>query len=228
MSTTPKLNFAAVHITAGSFSGRRRHPDRQRPDTSGTTVTGITFLWNPTLHTLVLTGASSVANYQAVLQTVQFQSDEPQSHRLQRESQRTLTWSVSDGTTIVTTSLYGRRSISPAVERPPDQYRAGRTERRRGHDPADCWRLGGGQRQQRAHHHAQWCRAAALTVTADRVSGNGTASVTITATQAQINAALTGLAYRGNVDFNGGDTLMVAADDGTATDTDPSRSRSMR
>ena len=40
-------------------------------------------------------------------------------------------------------------------ERPPDQYRAGRAERRRGHHPADRRRLGGGHRQQRAHHHAQ-------------------------------------------------------------------------
>src|SRR4029079_16189383 len=66
-----ELNFAAVHITAGSFPGDG-DTLTVNGDTSGTTVTGITFLWNPTLHTLVLTGASSVANYQAVLQTVQF------------------------------------------------------------------------------------------------------------------------------------------------------------
>ena len=52
------------------------------------------------------------------------------------------------------------------------------------------------------------------------VSGNGTASVTITGTAAQINAALAGLAYTGNLNFNGGDTLTVATSDGTATDTD--------
>ena len=60
-----------------------------------------------------------------------------------------------------------------------------------------------------------------LTVTAGTgVTGNGTASVTITGTAAQINAALAGLAYTGNLDFNGGDTLTVATSDGTATDTD--------
>ena len=60
-----------------------------------------------------------------------------------------------------------------------------------------------------------------LNVTAGTgVTGNGTASVTITGTAAQINAALTGLAYTGNLDFNGGDTLTVATNDGTATDTD--------
>ena len=60
-----------------------------------------------------------------------------------------------------------------------------------------------------------------LTVTAGAgVTGNGSASVTITGTAAQINAALAGLAYTGNLDFNGGDTLTVATSDGTATDTD--------
>ena len=60
-----------------------------------------------------------------------------------------------------------------------------------------------------------------LNVTAGAgVTGNGSASVTITGTAAQINAALAGLAYTGNLDFNGADTLTVATSDGTATDTD--------
>ncbi len=52
------------------------------------------------------------------------------------------------------------------------------------------------------------------------VTGNGTASVTITGTAAQINTALAGLAYTGNLNFNGADTLTVATSDATATDTD--------
>ena len=60
-----------------------------------------------------------------------------------------------------------------------------------------------------------------LNVTAGAgVTGNGTASVTIAGTAAQINAALAGLAYTGNLDFNGADTLTVATSDGTSTDTD--------
>ena len=60
-----------------------------------------------------------------------------------------------------------------------------------------------------------------LNVTAGAgVTGNGSASVTITGTAAQINAALAGLAYTGNLNFNGGDTLTVVTGDGTATDTD--------
>ena len=52
------------------------------------------------------------------------------------------------------------------------------------------------------------------------VTNNGTASVIITGTAAQINAALVGLTYTGNLNFNGADTLTVATNDGTATDTD--------
>ena len=52
------------------------------------------------------------------------------------------------------------------------------------------------------------------------VTGNGTANVTIAGTAAEINAALAGLAYTGNLDFNGADTLTVATNDATATDTD--------
>ena len=52
------------------------------------------------------------------------------------------------------------------------------------------------------------------------VTGNGTASVIIAGTAAQINAALAGLAYTGNPNFNGPDILTVATSDLTVTDTD--------
>jgi hypothetical protein len=52
------------------------------------------------------------------------------------------------------------------------------------------------------------------------VTGNGTAAVTIAGAAAEINAALSGLTYTGNLDFNGPDTLTVTTDDGTAQDID--------
>src|SRR5262249_56890611 len=45
-------------------------------------------------------------------------------------------------------------------------------------------------------------------------------SVNITGTAAEINTALAGLSYTGNLNFNGADTLTVATNDGTDTDTD--------
>ena len=44
--------------------------------------------------------------------------------------------------------------------------------------------------------------------------------MTITGTAAQINAALAGLTYTGNLNFNGPDTLTVTTGDGTAQDID--------
>ena len=44
--------------------------------------------------------------------------------------------------------------------------------------------------------------------------------MTITGTAAQINAALAGLSYTGNLNFNGSDTLTVTTGDGTTQDID--------
>src|SRR6185503_5705056 len=50
---------------------------------------------------------------------------------------------------------------------------------------------------------------------------NGSSSLTLSGTQAQINAALASLSYQGNPDFNGIDTLTVlSADANGATDAD--------
>ena len=50
---------------------------------------------------------------------------------------------------------------------------------------------------------------------------NGSSTLTLSGTQAQINAALASLSYQGNADFNGGDTLTVLSTDANgATDSD--------
>ena len=108
-----ELTSAAVEIAAGSFPG-----DGDILTVGGDpTGTGITFLWDPTLHALVFTGASSVANYQALLQTVQFQSTSDNPTNFDASPQRSLTWFVSDGTavTTATTTLDIVAVDSPAV-----------------------------------------------------------------------------------------------------------------
>ena len=61
------------------------------------------------------------------------------------------------------------------------------------------------------------------------IGGNGTAVVTHHGhAPPQINAALAGLSYTGNPNFNGPDTLTVTTGDGTAQDTDTSPSPSTR
>src|SRR5262249_23031172 len=46
------------------------------------------------------------------------------------------------------------------------------------------------------------------------ISNNGTTSVTLVGTATQINAALAGLTYTNQPDFNGADTLTVVSSDG--------------
>ena len=60
-------------------------------------------------------------------------------------------------------------------------------------------------------------------VTAGQVSGNGTGSVTLTGTQAEINATLaaaTGVVYAPTANVNGADTLTMTSSDGGLSDTD--------
>jgi hypothetical protein len=94
------LTLATVEIAGGSFTG-----DGDVLSVGGSTsgtVNGITFNWNATQHTLVLSGASSLANYQALLQTVQFQSSSDNPTNFNANPTRALNWTVSDGTTVRT------------------------------------------------------------------------------------------------------------------------------
>jgi Ca2+-binding RTX toxin-like protein len=52
------------------------------------------------------------------------------------------------------------------------------------------------------------------------ITGNGSNTVIISGTAAEINTALAGLAYTGNPDFNGTDTLTMASTDSLAIDID--------
>ena len=68
-------------------------------------------------------------------------------------------------------------------------------------------------------------------VSAGQVGGNGTGIVTITATQAEINAtfaAATGVAYTPTPNVNGADSLTMTTSDGTLQDATMSRSTSPR
>ena len=90
-----ELNDVTVRITGGTISG-----DGDTLTVGGSTsgtVNGITFLWDPADHALVLTGASLVANYQDLLRTVAFQSTNDNPTDFNANSARTLTWSVSGG-----------------------------------------------------------------------------------------------------------------------------------
>src|SRR6266508_4465780 len=198
-----ELNSAAVQITAGSFPG-----DGDTLTVNGATsgtVTGITFTWNPTLHALALTGASSVANYQALLQTVQFQSTSDDPTDFDASPQRTLTWLVSDGTAVTTATttldiIAGNDAPINTVPAAAQTVAEDTTLAIAGVSVADI--------DSSTLTTTLSVTHGILNVTAGPgVTFNGTASVTITGSAAQINTALAGLAYTGTLNFNGPDTL---------------------
>jgi hypothetical protein len=95
-----ELHGALVSITAGSFPG-----DGDILSVGGitsNTVNGITFTWMPAQHALIFSGASSVANYLALLQQVQFQSSSDNPTDFSHSPQRTLTWAVTDNASVST------------------------------------------------------------------------------------------------------------------------------
>ena len=51
------------------------------------------------------------------------------------------------------------------------------------------------------------------------IGNNGSATVTLSGTVAQINAALTSISYKPVADYNGSDSLVIGTSDGTATTT---------
>jgi CshA-type fibril repeat protein len=60
----------------------------------------------------------------------------------------------------------------------------------------------------------------AVAVSGATITGNGTATVTIAGSAAQINAALAGLTYSSTADYNGPAQLSVSTTDGAQTDSD--------
>ena len=96
------LSQVVIRITTGAISG-----DGDSLTVGGLTsgtVDGITFLWDAAEHAMVMTGASSVLNYQNLLRTVGFHSTSDNPTNFGADAIRILTWNVSDGTAVTTTT----------------------------------------------------------------------------------------------------------------------------
>ena len=99
------LAFAAVRIADGSFTS-----DGDILTIGGATsgtVNGITFGWSAAAHALIFIGAAALADYQSLLQGVEYQSTSDNPTDFNATPSRTINWTVSDGatTTTATTEL---------------------------------------------------------------------------------------------------------------------------
>ena len=184
------------------------------------TFHGIAFSYDAGTSSLSFNQAASVADYQAFLQAVQFHSTSDNPTDFGTSPTRTIAWALFDGTTISnigTTTL----SITDANDAPVNTVPAAQSVAEDTILPIAGVSVDDPDTSTITTTLS--VSSGTLTVATDGVAaigGDGTGSVTVTGTAAEINAALAGLAYRGNPDFNGADTLTVATFDGTFTDTD--------
>ena len=96
-----ELSQVVIQITSGGLPGDFLTANG---GATGGTVDGITFIYDTAEHAMVLTGASSVLNYQNLLRTVGFHSTSDNPTDYGAEAIRILTWTVSDGTAVTTTT----------------------------------------------------------------------------------------------------------------------------
>src|SRR6266545_4992675 len=209
------LIFGEVRIVAGGFDGDVLTVNGLQNGT----FAGINFSYDAGSRSLVFDGPAAVADYQALMQAVGFGSTSENPTNFGANPTRTLGWGLSDGEDYSSPAQTTQLTITALNDAPINTVPGAQTVAEDttlpivGVSVADIDSSTLTTTLSVAH--------GILNVTAGPgVSGNGTAIVTITGTAAQINTALVGLAYTGNLNFNGPDTLTVATNDGTATAID--------
>jgi VCBS repeat-containing protein len=181
------------------------------------TFSGIDFSYDATQHSLTFSGPATVADYQTLLQAIEFSStsDNPTDSGL--SPTRTLSWFVFDGDALsdVQTTVV---SITAVNDAPVNTVPGAQTVNEdtalpiAGVSVADA---DGGM----VTTTLSVANGTLHVTGSNGVSDNDTGTVTISGTAAEINAALAGLSYTGNLNFNGPDTLTVSTSDGALTDT---------
>ena len=183
----PRPGGATVSITGGTFAG---DGDVLSANTAGTSITAS---YNSATETLTLSGSDTLAHYQQVLDSVTFVSTSENPTNFGTDTTRTVTWVINDGTlnsTKSTTLAITAVNDAPVATIVPTTYSAAgsRNLKNTGMSVSDIDSLGGVETVRLS------VTEGTLTVTAGTsgaaVSGNGTSTVTITGTLAQINALL--------------------------------------
>jgi hypothetical protein len=229
-SHADQLAGARVRISAG-FNAAPGSAEQLTINgtTSGVLGSGISYSYNAGTGVMTLTGVNSFANYNAALALVGYSisGDNPDAYGT--APTRTLSYSVSDG--LLSSDEYGATVTIAATDDAPVNTVPGALST--SEDAASIAITG---------LSVSDVDSASLTVTlavgrgtlaidtgvsggvtAGQVSGNGTGSVTITGTQAQIDAtfaAATGVAYTPTANVNGPDSLTMTTSGGSASDVD--------
>jgi hypothetical protein len=182
---------------------------------AGALPSGITASYNAATFTMTLTGSATKANYEIALQQIRFlsTSENPST------TPRSINVSVNDGATNSNVAVATVAVI--AVNDAPVNTVPGAVTL----DEDVQTAISGISINDVDSGSVTVTLSVANgtlspSVTAGTITGNGTATVTMSGTLAQVNSVLASLRYTGRADFNGADTLTVSTSDGSLTDTD--------
>ena len=175
------------------------------------------------MNELIVTGAGSPEDYEALFQSVRFHSDSDDPTNGGADTTRTISWAVFDGTStaISTTTL----TISAVNDAPVNvlpatqEIEANTATAIAGLSVSDADAGAGALTTTLSVTNGTLTVAS---VGGAAVTGSGTATVMLTGTLAEINSTLTAagnVVYRGAQDFFGADTLTITTNDGGSSGT---------
>ncbi|KRA66514.1 hypothetical protein ASD79_04420 [Caulobacter sp. Root655] len=235
------LAGATVQITGGKFSSNESSTaDDHLGYGAGGAISGtiggtnITLSWNAATETLTLTGYDTLANYQTALAQIRYWTtgDNPTNYGI--NTTRTITWTVSDGSPDVPGGAQNSGTTTVTLSAVNDAPVNGTVSSATGNEDTNI-AVTGLQIGDVDANPGITDVAVSLAVTkgvltlltnvaggltSGDIVGNGTASITLTATLNQINATLAatnGLLFTGTTNVNGTATLTVVVNDGGNT-----------
>ncbi|MFN3387859.1 MAG: beta strand repeat-containing protein, partial [Allosphingosinicella sp.] len=219
------LTGATVQITGGFVPLAGDGADYLGIAGSGSgTVGAISYSYSALTGVLTLSGSASVADYQALLRQVSFQSttNDP-------GTSRTISWTVTDGS-LSSTAVETTITVTPVNDAPvitlADATVSGTEDENVVFNAANGNAITVSDLDNATLTVTLAVANGALTLSQttglsfSTGDGTGDSSMTFTGSAADINAALEGLVYRGNLNYEGADTLNVEVTDGALTDTD--------
>jgi hypothetical protein len=225
-----EISGAVVRISSGFLSGST-HQDLLRINglTSGTIAgSGIGFTYSSATGAMVLTGAATVAEYQAAIQLVTFSTSGDDPTHYGSDTSRTIAASVTDGlsfsdeitATVAVTGINDNPVNTPGSAASTNEDT---TVNLTGVSVFDVDANPASQNITVTLSVMHGTISLLTNVSGGIVSGsitggaNASNTVTLTATQNQINATLAavgGLTYSPTADYNGSDNLHIVTNDG--------------
>ena len=227
---------AKVQITGGTFSSNENSTADDHlgfgagKQISGTiSGTNITVSWNAATETLTMSGYDTIAHYQTALAGLTYWATGDNPTNYGANTSRTITWTIDDGTQGVLAGSVNSTTTTiniAAVNDAPVNTVSSAT----GNEDSNI-AVTGLHISDVDANPASDVVTVSLSVTkgvlnlltnvvngltSGGVSGNGTASVTLTGTQNQINATLAaanGVVFTGSANANGAATLTVVTND---------------